>query len=152
MADLYAFRALRSPRRAEPVDDHTMRTEWSEVDSFIHTHVQRYEWRATELLPQLRQLVEDTADPAAGAPPLAQAYLDGPTAVTLATLRGGVDPAATLPHRKWDEQDKSSTPFFPTSIPTALLKKGQINLGNQNFSQNWPVPVETNGALAGFGT
>jgi hypothetical protein len=74
-----------------------MRTEWSEVDLFIRTHVVRYDWRGTELLPKLRQLVEDSQHPANGAPPFAQEFLDGPTGITLATLRGGVDPAATLP-------------------------------------------------------
>jgi hypothetical protein len=71
--------------------------EWDEIDSSILTHVQHWQWRGTELLPRLRELVATSEDPPADARQLAQEYLDGPTAITLATLRGGVDPAATLP-------------------------------------------------------
>jgi len=97
MADVYAFRAGRAPRRAEAIDDHTMRTEWDEIDPLILTHVQRWQWHGTELLPALKELVATSEQPAGVAPQLAQNYLDGPTGITLATLRGGVDLAATLP-------------------------------------------------------
>ncbi|HET9410963.1 MAG TPA: hypothetical protein VFO75_03675 [Candidatus Dormibacteraeota bacterium] len=97
MSDLYAFRALRAPRRAEPVDDYTMRTEWVETDPGIHTHVVQWQWRGTEFLPALRELLAQSAEAVQAAPGLATAFLAGPTAVTLDTLRGGVDPAATLP-------------------------------------------------------
>ncbi|OXM69334.1 hypothetical protein [Amycolatopsis vastitatis] len=97
MTDIYALRALRAPRRTEAADDSTLATEWSEVDPDIRTHVQRWQWGGTEFVPQLRELVANNENPAGQAPALAEAFLRRPTAVTVLALRGGVDPAATMP-------------------------------------------------------
>src|SRR5690348_3431451 len=97
MTDLYAFRALRAPRRTEAVDDSTLTTEWSEVDLVMHTAVLRWQWVGAEFLPRLRDLVANAENPAGQAHDLAEAFLQGPTAITLLALRGGVDLAATMP-------------------------------------------------------
>jgi len=103
MSDLYAFRALRSARRAEPDDDTTMPTEWTEIDPMFATHVVRLAWAGDELLPLLRSTLETSGDPAAEARYLAAQYLASAKAVTLGTLRGGVDAEATLPAVGTDE-------------------------------------------------
>jgi hypothetical protein len=81
-----------------------MRTEWSEVDPGIHTHVVRWDWRGGELLPALRDLLAQFPEGVPPAQQLATDFLAGPTAVTLDTLRGGVDPGAMLPPNEWGER------------------------------------------------
>ncbi len=118
MPDLDAFRALRAPRRAEAVDHFTLTTEWSEVDPNIHSHVVRWEWAGQEFLPQLRELVANEENPADQAPELAETFLEEPIAITLETLRGGVDAEATMP----GETDGETVPI-PGQPGLALLDR-----------------------------
>lgn len=111
MTDLYAFRALRSPRRVEPADDDaTLRTEWTETDSRFLTHVRQLPWAGDVLLPALRATLETDPNPAASGTQLATDYLESPWAITLATLRGGVDPTAVMPTYGSDEVPAEPVP------------------------------------------
>lgn len=134
MTDLYAFRALRAPRRTEAVDDFTLTTEWSEVDPNIHTHVRRWQWGGAEFLPQLRDLVANAENPAGQAHDLAEAFLQDPTAITLLALRGGVDPAATMPG-----EEEGETVAIPGQPGLAMIDRLDRWLVTQD---NQPEPHE----------
>jgi hypothetical protein len=134
MTDIYAFRALRAPRRTEAVDDSTLTTEWSETDPGLHTHVVRWQWGGAEFLPRLRDLVADAGNPAGQAPGLAEAFLQGPAAITMLTLRGGVDPAATMP----GEADGETVPI-PGQPGLAMIDRLDRWLVTQD---NQPEPHE----------
>lgn len=134
MTDIYALRAVRAPRRTEAADDSTLATEWSEADPDVHTHVQHLRWGGTEFVPELRDLVANTENPAGQAPALAEAFLLRPTAVTLLTLRGGVDPAATMPG-----EDGGEPVPIPGQPGLAMIDRFDRWLVTQD---NEPEPVE----------
>ncbi len=55
MTDLYAFRALGSPRRTEPVDDGNLQTVWEEVDREQMAHVVTLKWGGGDLTRIIHQ-------------------------------------------------------------------------------------------------
>ena len=70
--------------------------------------------------PALRQIITTYENPSDQAAQMAQDYLQTPTAVTLETLRGGVDPAAAYP----DNTDEFGTPIpLPGQVGLAFIDR-----------------------------